>query len=331
MPTHGTIFDACGHKGTVPLSSRRAPSSARLPGARPRRVRVAGRRGAAGARGRRRRRAAGGRVLRRCRARPARAGRWRLGDGPCREPTAVALLDRGAKVAVLCGRERVLEVYDARTLERLGRTGAGIGPVGLATDGVQLLYVTDVEGDALLVFHLRPRFELIRRVHVIGGPYAISFDKARWELTLTLSKAGKTVRYAAGNRPVWRETCAADGEQPGADEQPAPEVAVVVQAAGVVEVAVALAADRAPEHQQHQQRQARGHADVVDAVRGVVSARGGRAPSTPEAGSGRAGSPRRRTTATTFDAARKSSTVSSAQPTIGSRIRWASRWIGDAP
>jgi len=46
----------------------------------------------------------------------------------CREPTAVALLDRGAKVAVLCGRERVLEVYDARTLKRLGRTGAGIGP-----------------------------------------------------------------------------------------------------------------------------------------------------------------------------------------------------------
>jgi hypothetical protein len=124
----------------------------------------------------------------------------------CREPTAVALLDRGARVAVLCGRERVLEVYDARTLERLGRTGAGIGPVGLATDGVQLLYVTDAEGDALLVFHLRPHFELIRRVHVIGGPYAISFDKARWELTLTLSKTGKTVRYAAGNRPVWRET-----------------------------------------------------------------------------------------------------------------------------
>lgn len=124
----------------------------------------------------------------------------------CREPTAVALLDRGARVAVLCGRERVLDVYDARTLQRLGRTGAGIGPVALATDGVQLLYVTDVEGDALLVFHLRPRFELIRRVHVIGGPYAISFDKARWELTLTLSKTGETVRYAAGNRPVWRET-----------------------------------------------------------------------------------------------------------------------------
>lgn len=121
-----------------------------------------------------------------------------------REPTAVALLDRGARVAVLCGRERVLEVYDAKTLKRLGRTGAGIGPVGLATDGVQLLYVTDVEGDALLVFHLRPRFELIRRVHVIGGPYAIAFDKADWALRIELNRTHQVVDYAAGNRPVLR-------------------------------------------------------------------------------------------------------------------------------
>jgi hypothetical protein len=124
----------------------------------------------------------------------------------CREPTAVAELDRGAKVAVLCGRERVLDVYDARTLQRLGRTGAGIGPVGLATDGKHLLYVTDVEGDALLVFHLRPRFELIRRVHVIGGPYDIAFDEDRWELTIGLKRTGSVVRYAAGNRPVLRDT-----------------------------------------------------------------------------------------------------------------------------
>jgi hypothetical protein len=129
------------------------------------------------------------------------------GSAPtCREPTAVATLDRGARVAVLCGRERVLDVYDARTLKRLGRTGAGIGPVGLATDGVQLLYVTDVDGDALLVFHLRPRFELIRRVHVIGGPYDIAFDKARWELTIGLRRRGQVLKYAAGNRPVLRET-----------------------------------------------------------------------------------------------------------------------------
>ena len=145
-----------------------------------------------------------------------------LGDdgsavGTCREPTAVALLDRGAKVAVLCGRERVLEVYDAGTLKRLGRAGAGIGPVGLATDGVQLLYVTDVEGDALLVFHLRPRFELIRRVHVIGGPYGIAYDKDRWGLWIALSRRDELVNYAAGNRPVLRGTLPRSG---AADRRP---------------------------------------------------------------------------------------------------------------
>ena len=64
--------------------------------------------------------------------------------------------------------------------------------------------MTDVKGDALLVFHLRPRFELIRRVHVIGGPYAIAFAKDSGELTVELRRAGRTVKYVAGSRPVLR-------------------------------------------------------------------------------------------------------------------------------
>jgi hypothetical protein len=123
----------------------------------------------------------------------------------CREPVALALLSRGARIAVLCGRERVLDVYDATTLQRLGRTGAGIGPTDLATDGVDLLYVTDTLGEALLVFHLRP-FELIRRVHLGGGPYAIAYDRARWGLWIALPGANRLVNYAAGNRPVLRES-----------------------------------------------------------------------------------------------------------------------------
>ncbi len=123
-----------------------------------------------------------------------------------REPIAVAMLDRGKKIAVLTGRERTLEIYDARTLKRLGKTGAGIGPTGLATDGVELLWVTDVKGDALLVFHLRPRFELIRRVHQIGGPYAIAFDRERRGLWITVARTNQLVHYAAGSRPVLRET-----------------------------------------------------------------------------------------------------------------------------
>jgi len=123
----------------------------------------------------------------------------------CREPVAVAPLDRGNRVAVLCGRERVLDVHDARTLERLGRADAGIGPAGLATDGVEILYVTDVLGEALLVYHLRP-FELIRRVHLGGGPYAIAYDHERWGLWITLNGANQLVHYSAGNRPVIRES-----------------------------------------------------------------------------------------------------------------------------
>ena len=122
-----------------------------------------------------------------------------------REPIDVELLDRGKKVAVLTGRERTLEIYDAKTLERLGKTGAGIGPTSLATDAVEILYVTDVKGDALLVFHLRPRFELIRRVHQIGGPYAITFVRERWGLRITLQSTGQVVDYAAGSRPVLRD------------------------------------------------------------------------------------------------------------------------------
>ena len=109
------------------------------------------------------------------------------------------MLDRGKQIAVLCGRERVLEIYDTETLKRLGRVGAGIGPTGLATDGVELLYVTDALGEALLVFHLRP-FELIRRVHLGGAPYAIAYDRERWGLWIALpARTGlPTTRPATG-------------------------------------------------------------------------------------------------------------------------------------
>ena len=59
---------------------------------------------------------------------------------------------------------------------------------------------------SLLVFHLRPRFELIRRVHQIGGPYAIAFDRERRGLWITVARTNQLVHYAAGSRPVLRET-----------------------------------------------------------------------------------------------------------------------------
>jgi hypothetical protein len=121
----------------------------------------------------------------------------------CREPIASAMVERGKQIAVLCGRERVLDLYDTTTLKRLGRVGAGIGPTGLTTNGVELLYVTDVRGNALLVYHTRP-FEFIRRVHLGGGPYAIAYDPGHWGLWIVLAGSNRLVNYAAGARPVPR-------------------------------------------------------------------------------------------------------------------------------
>jgi hypothetical protein len=123
----------------------------------------------------------------------------------CREPTDVAELGRGTRLAVLCGRERVLELYDANTLEKLGSAPAGIGPTALATDLVDILYVVDALGESLLVYHQKP-LELLRRVHLGGGPYAIAFDRERWGLWITLNARNQVVNYAAGIRPVIRDT-----------------------------------------------------------------------------------------------------------------------------
>ena len=123
----------------------------------------------------------------------------------CREPVDVAVLSRGARYAVLCGRARVVDVYDAKTLRRLGRVPAGIGPTQLASDNVDVFYVIDAPGESLLVYHQTP-LELIRRVHLGGGPYAIAFDRERWGLWITLNGRNQLVNYAAGIRPVLRDT-----------------------------------------------------------------------------------------------------------------------------
>ena len=50
-------------------------------------------------------------------------------------------------------RERVLDLFDARTLRPVGRANAGSGPVQVASDGGNYLYVTDATGGSVLVFH----------------------------------------------------------------------------------------------------------------------------------------------------------------------------------
>lgn len=122
----------------------------------------------------------------------------------CRDQLATQWLADKTQLAVLCGRERTVELYDVRTAERLATAPAGIGPTSMVTDGKHATYVIDAKGEALLVYRRRP-FQLIRRVHLGGAPYAIAFDRERWGLRITLGDDA-VVHYKAGWRPVLDRT-----------------------------------------------------------------------------------------------------------------------------
>ena len=66
-------------------------------------------------------------------------------------------------------RERLLELYDARTLRRADRAPAGVGPTHAVSFGNRV-YVADTRAARLLICHLRPRLTLTRRVNLPGRP-----------------------------------------------------------------------------------------------------------------------------------------------------------------
>ena len=117
----------------------------------------------------------------------------------CRDQLATQWLANETRLAVLCGRERTVEIYDtAHAASGSATQPAGIGPTAMVTDGKDATYVIDALGEALLVYRRTP-FQLIRRVHLVGGPYAIAFDRERWALDIKLK--GRVVHYKAGWRP----------------------------------------------------------------------------------------------------------------------------------
>lgn len=105
----------------------------------------------------------------------------------------------GARFAVVRPRERVVELFDAHG-DRLGRADAGVGPTrGISND--RWLWVTDTQGDALLVFRVRPRLELVRRVFLPRGPYAVALDTEKLRLWVTLTGTNEVVELPANGRP----------------------------------------------------------------------------------------------------------------------------------
>ena len=117
------------------------------------------------------------------------------------QPGGLAAAERGTRVAVVAVRERVLELFDARTLRRVGRASAGVGPTHAVSDGGTLLFVVDTDGDGLLLFRTRPRLELVRRVALPGAPYGIAIDRVRRRLWVTLTARNRLVEVTANGRP----------------------------------------------------------------------------------------------------------------------------------
>jgi len=116
------------------------------------------------------------------------------------EPASVTAVAGGTQVAVLSVRGRVLELFDARTLKRLGRADAGSGPVQVASNDDTYLYVTDAIGGSVLVFGTRPELHLVRRYGLAGEPWAIAHDAQRRRLWVTLAGEDRLVEMTTGRR-----------------------------------------------------------------------------------------------------------------------------------
>jgi DNA-binding beta-propeller fold protein YncE len=118
-----------------------------------------------------------------------------------RQPGGVAAVDGGRKVAVVSVRERVLELYDADTLERVGRAPAGAGPTHVVAAEGGLAYVVDTAGDGLLVFETRGKLRILRRYPLLGSPYGIAADLRNGRLWVTLTERNQLVELATSARP----------------------------------------------------------------------------------------------------------------------------------
>lgn len=107
----------------------------------------------------------------------------------------------GGFVAVIAVAERVLAVYDARTLTPLARVPAGEGPTHVAAAGDRA-WVADTDGDAILEYRLGAHPRLLSTTPAPGAPYGIAVDAKRDRLWVTLTASSQLVSYdVSGGRP----------------------------------------------------------------------------------------------------------------------------------
>jgi DNA-binding beta-propeller fold protein YncE len=168
-----------------------------------------------------------------------RAGRSPRRIGVAAQPGGVTTTASGRLIAVVSVRERVLELFDARTLRRVGRAAAGVGPTHVACgERGPWCWVLDTQGDALLVFRATTGgLELTRRVHLPGGPYGLAVDRRRGRLWVTLPGRNEVVWLPAHGRPhvVGRWPTVRQPDSVAVDEK-REEVVITGRAAGVLQL-----------------------------------------------------------------------------------------------
>jgi DNA-binding beta-propeller fold protein YncE len=115
------------------------------------------------------------------------------------QPGGIAAVG-GRWVALVAVSARVLQVYDAHSLQALGRVAAGVGPSHIVARG-RLAYVADTQGDRILTYRIGPRPRLLSRTPAPGTPYGLAVDSARDRLWVTLTATDRVAEFALGPRP----------------------------------------------------------------------------------------------------------------------------------
>jgi DNA-binding beta-propeller fold protein YncE len=117
------------------------------------------------------------------------------------KPGGVAVTDDGL-VGVIGVRGLTLEIFEADTLESLGRIDAGEGPTHVKAGPENRFYVTDTRGDAVLIYSARPNPKQLDRVSLPGSPYGIAIDPRRNQLWVTLTAEQRVVQFALEGRTL---------------------------------------------------------------------------------------------------------------------------------
>lgn len=114
------------------------------------------------------------------------------------QPGGLATIDGGRIIVVVAVKERVIELYDARTLEKIDSEPAGVGPTHVVCRDEGICYVADTTGRAVLIFEYADgKLELLRRQYLSSQPYGIALDEDRYRVWVTLPAKNQLVELRA--------------------------------------------------------------------------------------------------------------------------------------